>query len=61
MRLGEKHLLFSIKILLPNAVFCCTDSRLGTDKWEIAPDLGWRRQLYLGLHRLRVLLQCIFC
>lgn len=34
---GKKHLLFSIKILLPSAVFCCTDISRGADKWEIAP------------------------
>lgn len=29
-------------------MFCCTDIGLGTDKWEIAPDLGWSRSCISG-------------
>lgn len=29
-------------------MFCCTDIRLGTDKWEIAPDLGWSMSCISG-------------
>lgn len=45
---GKNIFCSASKSYYPNAVFCCTDISLGTDKWEIAPDLGWSRSYISG-------------